>query len=322
MNKRFLRTIITAVFAFASILLPINSVYAEDQHTVWLQISPVANRIVINPGDELTHTMRIDNIGTEKFKFRVYATAYTVANENYEINFSTETSRTQISRWIKFNQNADAKKDSDKDWVTEATFELSPEEHQEVEYKISVPEDIPSGGQYATIFAESIPDENTTATGVKTISRVGLILYANTNGETVDKASITNVGTKPFITSGKIISEANVANEGNTDFTSRMNVEIEKFFGGKVAELEGSYPVIPDSPARHISLKWEDTPSFGIFKVKITVSALDQDIEVVKTVLILPIFVIVIVVVLLTIIIVWLIMLIKKRRAQRSRLIV
>ena len=322
MSKRILKTIITVAFVIASAFASTGYAYAEDKPAVWLQISPVANRVTIDPGVELTHTMRVDNIGSETFKFRVYATPYTVANEAYEINFSTNTSRTQISRWITFNQNVDAKKDSEKDWVTEATFELAPDEHRDVEYKISVPDDIPSGGQYATIFAESIPDSNATSTGVKTISRVGLILYGSTTGETVDNAVISNVGAKTFMTGGRITAEADIANEGNTDFSSKMTVEIEKVFGGKVAELEGSYPVIPDSPTRHIALEWEDTPSFGLFKVKIVATALDQKVEVTKIVIILPVFVIIIVVILLTIIIAWLIMLIKKRRAQKSRLIV
>ncbi len=322
MGKKFLKSIIIAAFTLASVFVPNSNVYAEDKPAIWLQVSPVANRITLNPGDELTYTMQVDNIGSEKFSFKVYATPYTVANEEYEINFSTETNRTQISRWITFNQNANAQKDSEKDWKNEVKFDLEPDQHQVVEYKITVPDDIPAGGQYATIFAESIPEGGTTSTGVHTISRVGLILYGTTNGETVSKAVISDFSLKPFITSGKITANANLSNEGNTDFTSIMKMKIEKLFGGTVTELEGSYTVIPDAPARHATLEWNDTPAFGIFRVKTTINALDESFEDSRIVIILPVFIIVIMVMLLTIIIVWLIMLIRKRRAQKSRLIV
>ena len=159
MRKRLFRTIAIALALLASVIMPAGVAVAEDKPAVWLQISPVTNRVTLNPGDEQTFTMHVDNIGSKKFKFRVYAAPYTISNEAYEVNFETETNRTQVSRWISFNQNADAKKDSEKNWVEEATFELEPEQRQSVEYRIVVPKDVPAGGQYATIFAESIPEE-------------------------------------------------------------------------------------------------------------------------------------------------------------------
>ena len=323
MKSRILKTIMAGAFALTSLIVPVDSVYAEDEKpAVWLQISPVANRVTLNPGDELTYKMEVDNIGAKKFKFRVYAAPYSIANEAYEVNFSTETNRTQISRWVSFNQNADAKKDSEKDWKSEVTFEIEPDQRQEVEYKVSVPSDIPDGGQYATIFAESVPDSDATSTGVRTISRVGLILYGSTTGETIEKATISGFNMNTFMTSGKITAEADIANEGNTDFTASISMKIDKLVGGTVAEISNPYPVIPDSPTRHATLEWEDTPVFGIFSVHTTVNALDQTYEETKVVLILPVFIIIIMLILLTIIIAWLIILIRKRRAQKSRLIV
>ncbi len=320
--KKISKILTAAAFALVSAFAPVSAVYADEKPAVWLQISPVANRVVLNPGDELTYKMQVDNIGSKKFKFRVYATPYSIANEDYEVNFNKETNRTQISRWITFNQNADAKKDSEKKWLNEVSFEIEPEKRQEVEYKVSVPKDIPDGGQYATIFAESIPEASANATGVRTISRVGLIIYGRTNGNTTEEAEISNFNMNTFMTSGKIKAEVDIANKGNTDFTATVSMKIDKLIGGTVAEISTPYPVIPDSPTRHASLEWEDTPAFGIFKVATTVKAADKTIAEEKIVLILPIWIIIIMLVLLTIIIAWLIILIRKRRAQKSRLIV
>ena len=322
MIKKVLKALTAAVAALALAIVPSTAVFADEKPAVWLQVSPVANRVTLNPGDELTYTMQVDNIGSQKFKFRVYAAPYSIQNEAYEVNFSAETNRTQISRWISFNQNKDAEKDSEKRWVSEATFEVAPDEHQVVEYKISVPKDIPDGGQYATIFAESVPDSDAEITGVRTISRVGLIIYGNTLGETVDKAEISDIDLSSFLLGGKITSKVDIKNEGNTDFTANVTMKIEKLIGGPVAEITNPYAMLPDSPARHIELEWDDTPVFGIFKVKTTVKALDQTKEVSKIVIIMPVFIMIIMLVLLTIIIVWLILIIRKRRAQKSRLIV
>ena len=323
MKKQLLKTLIVAAFTAVSVLVPSAPAFAEtEKPAVWLQISPVANRVTLNPNDNLTYKMEVSNIGAKKFKFRVYAAPYSIANEAYEVSFSSETKRTQVSRWVTFNQNKDAKTDAEKKWQTEATFELEPDQRQEVEYKISVPTDIPDGGQYATIFAESIPGDTATSTGVRTISRVGLILYGRTNGTTIEESTIENFKMKTFMTNGKITAEADIANKGNTDFTASMAMEISKIVGGEVAKIDTPYPIIPDSPTRHAVLEWKDTPIFGIFKVKTIITALDKKVEEAKIVLILPIFIIIIMLMLLTIIIVWLIILIRKRRAQRSRLIV
>lgn len=324
MSHKLLKTLISGIAALALVFTPATAFADEEakKPAVWLQISPVANRITINPGDELTYTMQVDNIGAEAFKFRVYAAPYSISNEAYEVNFSNESNRTQISRWITFNQNTNAKKESEKRWLSEATFSLEPDKNQVVEYKISVPKDIPAGGQYATIFAESIPDSDVTSTGVRTISRVGLIIYGSTTGDTVNRAKISDLSVKQFMTNGKIAAEVNIANEGNTDFTAKVSMKIEKFIGGTVAELSNPYPVIPDSPTRHAVIEWQDTPTFGIFKVKTTVTALDQKIEETKIVIVIPVFIIIIMLVLLTIIIAWLIIMVRKRRAQKSRLIV
>ncbi len=321
--KNTIRNIIAAIAFIMASFLPAVNVFAEgEKPDVWLQISPVANRVTLNPSTEFTDKMEVDNIGGKKFKFRVYATPYSIANEAYEVNFSTETNRTQISRWITFNQNPSATKDSEKDWQKEVVFELDPDGRQEIEYKINVPDDIPEGGQYATIFAESVPEDTASSTGVRAISRVGLILYGSTSGNTVEKVEISNLKTQSFLTKGKITSEVDIKNTGNTDFNALVKMEVEKLIGGKVAEFDNPYPVIPDAPTRHAVISWEDTPSFGIFKVKTTVQALDQTVEETKIVLILPIWIIVIMLVLLTIIIAWLIILVRKRRAQKSRLIV
>ena len=325
MRKNLLRAIVAVVALAVSVFAPLAPVFADDEGekpAVWLQISPVASRITLNPGDELTYTLNVDNIGAKKFSFRVYASPYTIANEAYEVNFETETNRTQITRWISFNQNLDAKKDSEKKWVEEAKFDVEPGKRREIEYKISVPDDLPSGGQYATIFAESIPEEEAPSTGVRAVSRVGMILYGNTSGETEEKAELKNLNVKSFLTGGKISAEVDIDNKGNTDFNATIKMTIDKLIGGTVAEIDSPYPIIPDSPTRHAVLEWEDTPVFGVFKVKTVVNALDQTLEDEKIVLVLPIYIIVIMLVLLTIIIAWLIILIRKRRAQKSRLIV
>lgn len=282
---------------------------------IWLQISPVSNRVMLAPGRTLEYNFSVENIGSEEFSYKIYPAAYSVNNEEYDINFAKQTKRTQLSRWIKFRQ-------ADGTWVNQLNLKLTPGKKEIIKYQVNVPKDIPSGGQYATIFAESEPsDKNTKMSGIKTISRVGLVVFGNTSGDTRQKAEITDYKFTSFLTKGQISSHSRIKNSGNTDFAAHYKFNIQSLFGKEIYNKELSYDVLP-STTRRVSLKWDDTPGFGIYKVTYKVSALDQSRSETKIVLIMPVFIIVIMLVLLTLSIIWIIILFRKRRQRKSKLIV
>lgn len=313
-----LKLLIAAIFAFSMPFVAVAPAMADDKApekpAISLQISPVSNRIFMTHGESKTYTMNVNNIGSDEFSFRVYAAPYTVANENYDINFSNETKRTQITRWITFKTEAG-------DYAKEATFKVAPNERVTVEYKVDVPEDVPAGGQYATVFAETIPNKDANSTGIRTVSRVGLIIYGRTDGATKDSAKVENTEIQAFMTSGDINVRSHVINDGNTDFQASVKLTVKGLFGKELSTQTKGFDVLPDT-ARNIAVNWEDTPVMGIFHVTAEIKALDQTETISKIVLVLPVFIIVIMAILLTILIVWIILLIKKRRSQRSRLLV
>ena len=284
---------------------------------VWLQISPVSNRVTLEAGKTFEYTMTVENIGAKAFSYKVYAAPYSVTSGSYEINFSNETPRTQITRWISF-------KDKDGSWTDGYTAKIKPGKKQTVEYRVVVPDDIPEGGQYATIFAESIPSSDSTSgstTGIKTVSRVGLVIYARTNGTTNENAEITDHYLTNFLTEGSIDSGAKITNAGNTDFEATYSLVVKSLFGKTLYEKSIVNDVLPDT-SRDVQLTWEDTPLFGIFHVTSGVTALSQTDNKVKIVLVIPVFMIIITIILLTILVAWLIILVKRRKDQKSRLIV
>lgn len=309
------KKVIIAAVCLGLGLFNVQSVSADEaKPAVWLQISPVANRVSLKAGESLEYIFNIDNIGGEGFRYKVYATPYSVTDNSYELDFSKETSRTQISRWITFKQ-------ADGTFANQASFSIEPGKKQEIVYRITVPKDVPTGGQYATIFAESEPRGGNNNTGIRAIPRVGLVIFGRTEGQTKDSAEIIDYSVPTFLTNGKFVSSSTVKNSGNTDFEVSSSLVVEKFFGGKVYEHTTTSAVLPDT-SRTVKESWEETPAFGIFRVTSSFSALDQIRKESKLILIIPTFLIIITLILLTIIITWLIILIRKRRLQKTRLIV
>ena len=48
----------------------------QAQPTVNMQLSPVTNRISLEPGQELTDSFTIENTGSADFQYKVYAAPY------------------------------------------------------------------------------------------------------------------------------------------------------------------------------------------------------------------------------------------------------
>lgn len=322
MIKRLGLSLAALVLALCSIFAPVPLASAEGEDSgeeestpaIWLQISPVSNKVTLKEGEDSDYNFTVSNIGSEEFSYHVYASPYSVNDEDYNINFNNETNRTQISRWIKFY-------DENGNLTDKASFKIAKGEKQTIRYKISVPDSIPAGGQYATIFAESDETEGeVSGSGIKTVSRVGLIIYGHTEGDTENSAVITDFNIPAFMTSGNISGSARVENNGNTDFETAYEFKVQSIFGKDLYEKNGSYNILPDT-ARRMKTEWENTPMMGFYRVHYKVSALNGDViqEKDKIVVILPIFVIVLSIILLTLIVTWIIILVRKRRERKSR---
>ena len=312
--KPVLALLLLFSFSLTGFTLFSSPVYAdEEKPAMRIQISPVENRVTLNANETNEYTFNVDNTGSEGYSFKVYANPYSVLNEQYSPSFSNQNSHTQVSRWITF-------KNDNGEYSTEATYSVEAGQRKEVTYKITVPSDIPGGGQYAIVFVEAIPKDDNSG-GIRTVSRLGLRVFGRTNGETKESAEILNHNMDSFYMSGKIKTSGTVKNSGNADFNAVFKFKVEKIFGGVVYEDSKGYDVLPDT-TRNIELTWGETPAFGIYRITSTLNALDQSRSTTKIVLIIPVFMIVILFMLLTITIAWFIILFRKRQAQKSKLII
>ncbi|MFV0485189.1 MAG: hypothetical protein ACK5MU_03125 [Candidatus Saccharimonadales bacterium] len=171
-SHRFLSFIAAGVLLLVSAFTIVSSAVSakedtEESKSPVLQISPTMRRLDLKPGEKQAGEMTVHNAGEVEFSFKVYAAPYTVVGDDYEPNFSNETNYTQISRWIKFEGEE---------------YTIAPGKDQIIKYTVAVPQDVPAGGQYATIFAETINEDASKTSGLQAVSRVGMIVYASIEG--------------------------------------------------------------------------------------------------------------------------------------------
>ena len=220
MRKIFTALVVSliGIFSFS------GNVFAEGAA---MKISPVANSFNIKASDVQNYTFSIENSGSEEYSFRLYTAPYNVTDDDYSNEFTTETNYSQITRWITFQDDSGS-------FVTNPIYSVAPGEKKTIVYRITVPDDIPEGGQYATIMAETIPNSSTSEANtmsIDTVTRVGLILIGHGSGSTDNIAEIVDYKLTGFFTRSEVEASAVVKNTGNTDFSATYTLTAKSIFG-------------------------------------------------------------------------------------------
>jgi hypothetical protein len=288
------------------------AVSAEDQAkpNIWIQVSPVANQLKLSPGDEYDGKLKVTNIGVEAFDFKVYASEYYATDMEYEPIFGQESARSQIARWVSFGQ-------------TEYP-ELQPDISVDVPYHVSVPADAPGGGQYAVLFAETISRDDTGATpgasSIKTVSRVGSLLYAKISGETRETGELVSLRQDNLFLSPPIGSELVVKNTGNVDFSVHYSVKVKSILGSKEIYSSSVDKLVLPNTSRRMELKWEESPWIGLFWVDNEATFLNKtEATDHKLVLIAPIWALIVITVILLLILIVVVAIIVRGVRNRRR---
>ena len=287
-----------------------------------ISISPVNKVLRLEPNSVYEDSFKVTNNGSEAMDFEVYASPYSYTfsetDNEYRLGFNRENNYTQIVRWITF-------KDKNGSFVKSPKFVAEPGGSVSVTYRITTPDSIPAGGQYAVLFAHTL-SATTTSSGLKTEASPGLVVYGRSEGDTIITSEISSLEISQTIgqegdKKNVINAVAKIKNTGNVDFMARGKLEVTSIFGRlyyQTPDNSGIISVIPEVELA-ISDKWDETPYFGIFNATWTVTA-GENVEVIsKMIVIMPVPVIVLMILLLTIIIVWIIIMVRKRKERRSR---
>lgn len=327
------RVALLFILALVFAALPFTaSVYAEDEAPAEsseeggtsISISPVSNIVSIEGNKTYDYSFKVTNGGNSEMKFEVYAApySYTVSEEDgeYKLGFSRENNYTQITRWITFAG-------ADDNYSEKPVFTAGPKETVEVKYRITTPESIPAGGQYAVLFAHTLSTSEMSGSGIKTEASPGLVVYARASGETIKTSEISNLKIEKTITNKKketfnhVNASAKVKNTGNVDLTAVGTMTVQGIFGRSYYETPAGTAAISVIPETELTLsdEWKETPYFGLFNVTWKVVTAGNTETITAVILILPAPIIVMFLILLTFVTIGVIIRVKKRSARRTR---
>ena len=335
MRKRLLGALsLITLLLFSSVSFFSYSVFAEegsgdDANTstsggTSISLMPVSKILQISSASVYEDTMTVSNDGDNPMKIEVYAAPYSyVYSENedaYKLGFNSDNNFTQIARWISF-------KDDSGNWVKKANFDIAPKSSAEINYRISTPDNIPGGGQYAVIFAHTL-NGSVGASGIRTEASPGMVVYGRSSeGEVVVNPVISDLKIESETTKDtrqSFQATAKVKNDGNVDFNAVGVLKIQGLFGDTVYETpqsSGRISVIPEAELV-VSDAWTDLPFFGIYRATWTVTVGESSETVEKVLFINFVWVLILSIILLTIVVIWSIIRVRRRKERRSRLAV
>ena len=284
---------------------------AEEEQGTVMELNPVSARFALSPGETKERTYEVKNTSSEPYSIKVYAKPYSAKGDEYSLDFETETTYTQLSRWVSI-ENAD------EEYVEEAEFTIEPGETKTIRYRIEVPEDVAGGGQYASLFSEILPNKNNEGSGITTASRGGIILYAVIDGETRSGVKLGDIGVKSLVTAGNIGVYANIENTGNVVLQSSTTITVSSLFGKELYTDTVISEVLPET-TRKVYIEWGNTPFFGLYRLHYLISALGTEAESNQIILVIPTIALIVVVILLVSTIVLIIIYSRKKKENRSK---
>ena len=298
MTQRHVKSVFAAFVAALMLGLSLISgaapAYAAEYKTNLL-VSPGSTDLgFLDPGKSYESSFLVKNIGTEDLNYHVYTTAYYEDGEKGEQVYNVSNNYTYLSEWITFSK-------------TEGT--LKPQSSETITFRIKVPEGTAGGSQNAAIMVET-KDSVENNKIVSASGRVALIVLSHINGDINACGKIVEKNIPGLLLAPPILASGRVENCGNLDLNVKYVMEVYPIFSNEAIYTNEEKPLtlatLPET-RRFTQLDWEGTPSFGLFKVKLSITYNGQTETVEKIVLVCPLWLIVLVIVFIGAVIFWLV---------------
>ena len=296
-------------------LFGVMNVSATDGDSgVVMTISPPKQKIVLVPGETFEGTIQVSNSANAEKNLEYSATIGSFGlgkDENGNIDYNntdvdTITSYNQIMDWITLGKNHGS---------------VAPNTTDTVPFTITVPEDAPAGGQYATIIVQNDTKGDGEAEGnvmIESIVRFASSIIAEVAGETRSEGEIIENTIPAFLLDNKLATTATVKNNGNVHTDASFTLQIWPLFGDEeiyTNEEEPTTKMVMPGTERMYSEE-HDLPSFGIFRVKQTVKIFGETSVAERVVVVCPLWLLFIIVFAIVALVIWIVM---KSRARKTR---
>lgn len=279
MGKIKSRFLIGGLAALLIVTFGVVGITRAEEVPNGLSVSPTTNKIVLMPGDEYVGKVTVHNPSTagESLAYDAHVDPFFV-NDEYSVTLGTENDYTRMKDWITLSNGSGV---------------LQGGESADVEYKISVPESAPAGGQYAAIVVATVPSTGGEGVTIREVWQIAMPIYASVAGESKLSGTIGEINMPSFLLNPPLEASFIVENTGNVHTDVTYYTQVFPLFSDEEIytneENPGTSLVMPGTK-RAIVSSWDNAPQVGVFRVVYTVKAFGGESVMEKTIIICPIW--------------------------------
>ena len=293
------------------------SAFADDNDGMKsvMTISPPEQRIVLVPGEVYEGSISVSSPHSSEQNLDY---SVTVGSFNFgkgedgrtDYNFTDVDSITQyneIMEWIKLGKDHGS---------------VAPNSTEVIPFTITVPENAPAGGQYATIIVQNDTEDKTSGDGnvaIQSVVRFAAKIIAEVAGETVEKGAIIENNIPAFMFDNPLSASSIVKNEGNIHTDAQYILQVWPLIGDEELCTNEEKPseafLAPDTERLHTE-DWCSLPPVGIFRAKQTVKIFGETSVAERVVVVCPLWLLFIIIFAIVSLVIWIVM---KSRARKTR---
>lgn len=280
-----------------------------------MMLTPTDQTIEMVPGKEATGKITVTNVGVVGYNIQLSTSPFQANSETYALDFDIENVYTQLYKWISFEQES---------------YYLEPGQSQVISFKINVPEGTAGGGQYAAILVRSEDGLGNGAT-MQSVPQIASLIYGRISGaEMHPEAEVVEQKIPGFITDNQLIVSETTYNTGNVDFRLTHSVVVTDLFTNQVFLNSNSRDengetiatksmVVLPGTARENTMVWDEAPNIGIYKVKQTITFLDEEVVKEKIVIFCPLWLLFAIIVLIILLALWIYLMVKRHKRKQPQ---
>ncbi|MDZ7612136.1 MAG: hypothetical protein U5L10_05210 [Candidatus Moranbacteria bacterium] len=207
-----------------------------------------------------------------RFEFKVYH-GQTSFREFTVVNRLGKEKKFEVVIEGLVQEEEEGKKYSAVDWIEPEVkdFTLAHGERMRQKMKIQVPENMPSGGYYATLLVRTEGEDVNSSQKIRVINQVGVPVLTTMPGKVKEELKIKDLSTDlPFYLTGPVTFSALFKNTGDIHLSPRGSLEVRNFLGAKVAEIPIEKLTVLPNTEKKWQARWLKKWLIGKYDVKLT----------------------------------------------------
>lgn len=216
---------------------------AEALPKTSLAISPPLFELSANPGDTLSHEIRVDNLTDKALSLKVDRKDFVAMGEEGQAALTDKPTRYSLSSWIH---------------PADDGFLLRQHASKTVKFTIRVPENAEPGGHFGSVVFKTVPKKDGDTSGLSIGQEIGALILLKVAGDVKEDGRIVSFRPRSSIVEAAPLAfETRFENTGNVQVVPSGTITVTDLFGRKLgdAHLE-SRTVLPGS-VRKITTGWE-----------------------------------------------------------------